>query len=105
MRTTFYKVDSRVVNCIKVKCIDSIPPPEIVFGREVNALRAEILNLFEQITNEGRVPIPKCAAPSGGRIASYGSGLILLHFPENGGSDTAISARESRERSLGGVPR
>jgi len=42
------QVDSRIVICIKVKCVDSTAPPEIVFGREVNALRAEIFNLFEQ---------------------------------------------------------
>jgi len=53
----FLQVDSCIVICIKEKCVDSIAPPEIFFGREVNLLGAENFNLFEHITDEGRVPI------------------------------------------------
>jgi len=48
----FLKVDGHVVISIKANCIDSTAPPEAVFDREVNALRAEMFKPLEQITLE-----------------------------------------------------
>ncbi|KAI0063414.1 Fibrillarin [Artomyces pyxidatus] len=49
---SFLKVGGHVVISIKANCIDSTAPAEVVFSREVQALRAEKFKPLEQITLE-----------------------------------------------------